>query len=115
MMYLFPLQTYIDMAQKDKERYVRQYMAYQETDSYKEFMRKKYPGLAKKHKVEQKPETPPQQTNKEKASWCTNKMGSVHGDLSSYTCTRNFHMVHSFIVSDRVVVIKMRTHKDFCV
>lgn len=71
MMYLFPLQAYIDMAQKDKERYVRQYMAYQETDSYKEFMRKKYPGLAKKHKVEQKPETPPQQTNKEKVSWCT--------------------------------------------
>jgi hypothetical protein len=50
-------------------------MAYQETDSYKEFMRKKYPGLAKKHKVEQKPETPPQQTNKEKekASQCTNR------------------------------------------
>ena len=65
---LFPLtvQSYIDMAQKDKERYVREYMAYQDTDSYKEFMRKKYPGLAKKRKVEHKAETPPQQTPKEK-------------------------------------------------
>ena len=52
------------MAEKDKERYVKEYMAYQETDSYKEFMRKKYPGLAKKAKV--KVESPPQQPAKVK-------------------------------------------------
>lgn len=63
-----PYQCYIDMAEKDKERYIREYMAYQETDSYKEFMRKKYPGLAKKRKVEHKAETPPQQATKEKVS-----------------------------------------------
>ena len=61
-MYVFPDKSYIDMAERDKERYIREYMAYQETDSYKEFMRRKYPGLAKKVKVE----SPPKQTAKEK-------------------------------------------------
>ena len=60
------------MAEKDKERYIREYVAYQETDSYKKFMRKKFPGLAKKQKVEQrKAETPSQKAAKEKVSWCT--------------------------------------------
>ena len=59
------LQSYIDVAEKDKARYIREYMAYQETDSYKEFMRKKYPGLAKK-KTKVKAESPPQQTPKAK-------------------------------------------------
>ena len=55
------------MAEKDKERYIREYMAYQETDSYKEFMRKKYPGLAKKAKV--KVESPPPQETKAKVTY----------------------------------------------
>ena len=55
------------MAEKDKERYIREYMAYQETDSYKEFMRKKYPGLAKTAK-KAKVESPPQQAAKTKVN-----------------------------------------------
>ena len=53
------------MAEKDKERYIREYMAYQDTDSYKEFMRKKFPGLTKKSKVRAE-SPPPQQTAKAK-------------------------------------------------
>ena len=45
------------MAQKDKERYIQEYMAYQETDSYKDFMRKKFPGLSKSKKLKKDPET----------------------------------------------------------
>ena len=95
---MFTVQSYIDMAQKDKERYVREYMAYQETDSYKEFMRKKYPGLAKKRKVEPKAETPPQQTTKEKASWYTNRVGIMWMETFCnpfYACiAEKFRMVY---------------------
>ena len=55
------------MAEKDKQRYIREYMAYQDTDSYKEFMRKKYPGLTKKSKVRAE-SPPPQQTAKAKVT-----------------------------------------------
>ena len=37
-------QRYFDTAEKDKERYMREYSAYQQTESYKQFMKSKYPG-----------------------------------------------------------------------
>lgn len=54
-------QPFLDMAEQDKERYIRDYVAYQETDSYKEFMRKKYPGLSKRPRLE-KPDEPEETT-----------------------------------------------------
>ena len=57
------------MAEKDKQRYIREYMAYQDTDSYKEFMRKKYPGLVKKSKVRAESPPPQQQTTKAKVTF----------------------------------------------
>ena len=99
MMYLFPYQCYINMAEKDKERYVREYMAYQETDSYKEFMRKKYPGLAKKRKVEHKAEAPSQQTTKEKVSY--HSIPGKHPLLGKRPCTEyqrvSFHIMYGII------------------
>ncbi|XP_064388489.1 high mobility group protein 20A-like [Halichondria panicea] len=39
---------YQQKAQEDKERYIQEYVAYQETDIYKEFIRKKFPNLQSK-------------------------------------------------------------------
>ena len=41
-------QEYQQKAQEDKERYIQEYVAYQETDIYKEFIRKKFPNLQSK-------------------------------------------------------------------
>ena len=46
------LQVYQERAQEDKERFIQEYVAYQETDSYKEFIRKKFPTLSKKIKTD---------------------------------------------------------------
>lgn len=45
-MYVCP-QPYQEKAEADKQRYIREYLAYQETDTYKQFMRNKHPGLKK--------------------------------------------------------------------
>ena len=39
------LQRYFDAAEKDKERYMKEYSAYQQTESYKQFMKLKYAGM----------------------------------------------------------------------
>ena len=39
------LQRYFDAAEKDKERYMKEYSAYQQTESYKQFMKLKYAGI----------------------------------------------------------------------
>ena len=44
------LQRYFDAAEKDKERYMREYSAYQQTESYKQFMKLKYTGMTQKQK-----------------------------------------------------------------
>ena len=44
------LQRYFDAAEKDKERYMREYSAYQQTESYKQFMKLKYTSMTQKQK-----------------------------------------------------------------
>ena len=45
------LQRYFDAAEKDKERYMKEYSAYQQTESYKQFMKLKYTGIAEDEKI----------------------------------------------------------------
>ena len=45
------LQRYFDAAEKDKERYMREYSAYQQTESYKQFMKLKYTGIVEDEKI----------------------------------------------------------------
>jgi hypothetical protein len=50
----FLSQVYQDLAETDKQRYIKEYLAYQETDVCKQFMRNKHPGLNKKAKLSEK-------------------------------------------------------------
>ena len=44
------------MSERDKQRYIQEYMAYQDTDNYKQYIRNKHPAL-KKAREEEEEET----------------------------------------------------------
>ena len=51
---IFSPQKYQGMADKDKQRYIQEYVAYQETDMYKAFMRDRHPSLKKSREEKRK-------------------------------------------------------------
>ena len=89
-------------------------MAYQDTDSYKEFMRKKYPGLVKKTKVRAE-SPPPQQQQSTKAkvtftclwrerervvkkNWCMYNQGPIDSISPWYNVHVEYYVLHVRIV-----------------
>ena len=52
-------QPYQELAEADKQRSIREYLAYQETDMYKQFIRNKHPALKKQKTKEKEPPSKP--------------------------------------------------------
>lgn len=53
---------YQELANADKQRYIREYLAYQETDTYKQFIRNRHPGLKKAKPAAKEPSSKSKKT-----------------------------------------------------
>ena len=52
-------QPYQELAEADKQRSIQEYLAYLETDMYKQFIRNKHPALKKQKTKEKEPPSKP--------------------------------------------------------
>ena len=75
-------QEYQQKAQEDKERYIQEYVAYQETDIYKEFIRKKFPNLQSK-----KPKTDDEKKEATSSKTTTTLSTKVRHVIRAEACT----------------------------